>query len=161
LMQEVAPGLPVVLDPVIAASSGERFLDHAIVEGYCEQLLSLGAIWTPNLPELAELCDVDLGLLESDLEARSAAAERLVAAGARAVLVKGGHGVESPVQDLVLERGVRPYWSRRERLEGRSLRGTGCRYASSLAGRLALGFSLPQAAQEAGEWVAGCIERGG
>ena len=104
LMQEVAPGLPVVLDPVIAASSGERFLDHAIVEGYCEQLLSLGAIWTPNLPELAELCDVDLGLLESDLEARSAAAERLVAAGARAA-GGGPAGVSTGAAQTVLGGG--------------------------------------------------------
>lgn len=149
--------LPVVLDPVIAASSGARFLSPDEVVLAREQLAPLDWIWTPNLPELAEIVGGSAGDLDRDEKARIEAAEALLDEGPRAVIVKGGHTSGGEVRDLLLERDSELRWISRPRVQGPSLRGTGCRFASALAGCLSLGKSLPEAARQAGDWVAACI----
>lgn len=147
-------GAPVVLDPVIAASSGARFLDAAAVEALRGELLGLDVVVTPNLPEAAELARVPPRTLERDLAARVDVARLLLGLGVRAVVLKGGHGGEDPVRDLVLERDAPPVWLAHPRTAGGKLRGSGCRFASHLAGSLALGIPLVAAARAAGEHVA-------
>lgn len=153
---------PIVLDPVIAASSGARFLDAQGVEALRGELLGLELVVTPNLPEAAELARVPLGDLARDLAARVEVARLLLGLGARAVVLKGGHGLEDPVRDLVLASGASPLWLEHPRTPGGTLRGSGCRFASRLAGLLALGRPLGEAARGAGEFVAARIAaRGG
>jgi hydroxymethylpyrimidine/phosphomethylpyrimidine kinase len=144
--------LPVVLDPVLAASSGGRFLDARAVERLRTRLLAGGVVVTPNLPEAAELAGMEEHVLAERLGAREAAARALLALGARAVVLKGGHGREDPALDLVLDRdGAR--WLAHPRLPGAKLRGSGCRFASALAAGLALGAPLDEAAERAAELV--------
>lgn len=152
-----ASSAPVVVDPVIAASSGARFLDDAAVEALRGELLGLDVVVTPNLPEAAELARVPLRTLEHDLAARVDVARLLLGLGARAVVLKGGHGAEDPVRDLVLAAGEAPVWLAHPRTAGGTLRGSGCRFASHLAGSLALGIPLAAAARAAGERVAARI----
>ncbi|MCY2959354.1 MAG: bifunctional hydroxymethylpyrimidine kinase/phosphomethylpyrimidine kinase [Planctomycetota bacterium] len=152
---------PVVLDPVIAASSGTRFLDTAGVESLRGELLGLDLVVTPNLPEAAELASVPLRDLEQDLAARLDVARLLLGLGARAVVLKGGHGLEDPVRDLVQESGAAPVWLAHPRIPGGKLRGSGCRFASHLAGSLGLGRPLAEAARADGEFVASRIRPGG
>jgi hydroxymethylpyrimidine/phosphomethylpyrimidine kinase len=153
--------LAVVLDPVVRASSGARFLDDEALAVLRETLLPLGLIWTPNIPEAALLVGRPAEDLTSDLEARLASARELVAAGAAAVVLKGGHGTEDPVCDLVLAADGEPQWLRHPRLEGAEIRGSGCRFASSLAGALASGVALEEAARSAGELVLKALQRAG
>lgn len=149
-------GLPVVVDPVLSASSGERFLDPAGTRALVEALPALGVVLTPNLGELAELAGTPELEHGTDLEARIAAAYGLVERGARAVAVKGGHGGEDPVVDLLVSAaGV--HRAERPRHPGPGIRGSGCRFASYLATRWALLGRLEQAFEEAGEWVAARI----
>lgn len=155
--QHAAPRLPVVVDPLVAASGGERFLDGAGVEALLERLVPLGVVLTPNLPETAELCGLDLGVLERHDAARVDAARALLERGASAVCVKGGHANGAQVRDLVLRRGAAPLWIARERVAGRRLHGSGCRFASALAAALARGVDLERAAQQAGAFVARLI----
>jgi len=150
---------PVVVDPVIRASSGGLFLDADAVEAMRSELTREGVILTPNLPEAAELTGVTADELGESLEARRTAAQFLIDAGARAVIVKGGHGAEDPVRDLIATREGKLTWLARPRVPGGSIRGSGCRYASRLAAGLALGRSLEAAAEEAGRFVAGEIAR--
>jgi hydroxymethylpyrimidine/phosphomethylpyrimidine kinase len=157
LVARLPGGTHVVLDPVIAASSGARFLDTAGVEALRGELLGAGVIVTPNLPEAAELARVPLAELARDPAARIDAARVLLGLGAAGVVLKGGHGHENPVRDLVLVPGFRPVWSEHPRTPGGGIRGSGCRFASRLAGELALGTPLDRAAQAAGEFVAGRI----
>jgi len=157
LVEELADGRPVVCDPVLAASGGERFLDGVGVAALRERLLPLGVVLTPNVPEAAELSGLDPEDLAGRPEARLEAAGRLVEAGAGAVLIKGGHGDEDPVVDLVVQRGEAPVRLEHPRVEGGSLRGSGCRFASCVAAGLARGLSLPDAARRAGEKVAAWI----
>jgi hydroxymethylpyrimidine/phosphomethylpyrimidine kinase len=143
---------PVVVDPVLAASGGEVFLDDAGIEVLLAELVPRGVILTPNLPEAARLAGHALEPLLTDHDARLACAETLLARGAAAVLLKGGHGLEPAVHDLVLEQDRGPLWLARERHPGR-LHGSGCRYASAVAAQLARGVSLAEAAKAAGVWL--------
>ncbi len=155
--RRLGPDLPVVLDPVIAASSAARFLDARAVEALRGELLGLDIVVTPNLGEAAELAGTSADELTTDLTVRVEVARLLLGLGARAVVLKGGHGGEDPVRDLVLASGSRPVWLAHPRLHGGALRGSGCRFAAHLAGSLARGRPLAEAAQAAGEFVASRI----
>lgn len=141
-------GVPVVVDPVLAASGGEPFLDDAGIAALVEELFPRGPVLTPNLPEAVRLTG-----LEDPVDAARALLER----GASAVVLKGGHGGEDPVRDLVLAAGAEPVWHEHARVPGRSLHGSGCRHASALAAGLAAGLPLAAAAAAAGLYVLGLI----
>jgi hydroxymethylpyrimidine/phosphomethylpyrimidine kinase len=133
--------VPLIVDPVLLASSGAALLDLSgkAAADALFPLFALSRLATPNLPELAALTGDDV----STDEAAIRAARRLPA---RAVLVKGGHRDGAPVDLLVEARSV-------ARLEGRrrpgTARGTGCRLASATAGLLARGASLEEAVRGA------------
>ncbi|HIF40550.1 MAG TPA: hydroxymethylpyrimidine/phosphomethylpyrimidine kinase [Planctomycetes bacterium] len=147
-----------VLDPVIESSSGFRFLNTRALWLLREELLPLGPVLTPNLNEAALLAGVELIALGSRNK-RVAAARNLVSGGAESVVLKGGHGGEVPLVDLVARAGHEPFWIERERIEG-SRRGTGCRFATVLAAHMAQGVGVTQAAERAGAWVASYVARG-
>jgi len=140
---EAAPftRLPVVVDPVLVATSGLPLLERggASWEEAFAPLLARARVVTPNLPELALLTGLDVST-----EAGAIRAAHLLPS--RAVVVKGGHAEGAPVDLLVEGR-------RLTRLAGRrrpgTARGTGCRFASALAGLLARGESLDAAARGA------------
>lgn len=137
--------LPLVVDPVLAASSGLRLLEDARGRrpaAVLAPLLARATVVTPNWPELAELCGVEDTALRSDDDAVEAA-RRL---SCQAVLVKGGHRRGDPVDLLVRGREVRRFEGRRR---PGTARGTGCRLASALAGLLAQGVPLDEAVRGA------------
>jgi hydroxymethylpyrimidine/phosphomethylpyrimidine kinase len=135
--------LPLVVDPVLAASSGLSLLDAPDAREALGALLAQATLATPNWPELEALAGRPLG---SEAEAVRAAREL----GARAVLVKGGHREGAPVDLLVRGRSVvRIAGSRRPG----TARGTGCRLASATAGYLARGFGLEEAVRRAKAYV--------
>jgi len=156
-VRAVARGLagrsvPVVLDPVIAASDGRRLADDATVAALCAELFA-GAIVTPNLDEAERL----LGTPVRDERAMRAAGAALRARfGVRAALVKGGHlaGSDALVDVLVSDAGIRTFSG--PRLPG-SMRGTGDVLATALAAQLALGAPLETAVERARATVAGAI----
>ena len=135
---QLGSALPVVLDPVLGSSTGGRFVDDEGVQEYRAALLPLRLFWTPNLPEAAELMGGSLAVLESELEARWRWAQGWMGEGAEGLVLKGGHGREDPVMDLVLSREEGLAWNSHPRVPGGKLRGSGCRYASRLAAALAL-----------------------
>ena len=138
------PGIPVVVDPVLAASSGAALFKGSGLETYLA--LMQGAVVTPNLAEAAAL----LGREVTGADGLALAARELVRLGARAAIVKGGH-LTGDATD-VADDGIRS-----ERLVGpridREKRGTGCRLASTVAAHLALGRDLFEAARAAKEAV--------
>jgi len=148
-----------VFDPVIESSSGFRFLNTRALGLLREELLPMGPVLTPNLEEAALLAGVESGALAAR-EKRVAAARNLVSAGAESVVLKGGHGGEDPLVDLVARAGHEPFWIERPRIEG-SRRGTGCRFATVLAAHLVQGAGVTQAAGHAGAWVARYVATSG
>lgn len=149
--------LPIVVDPVLAASGGEPFLDADGIEWMRAELFRRGVILTPNLPELARLSGARLAALEASPAARVVAAETLLARGLSAVVLKGGHAPDADVTDMLLRPGKPPVFVTHPRLPGRRLHGSGCRFASALAANLALGHSLPAATEAASAHLHGLL----
>jgi len=145
----------VVLDPVMVATSGARLLAADALDALRGRLLPLATVVTPNLPE-AELL---LGMPIPTVDAMREAAHALHAAGARAVLLKGGH--LAGAADLVdlLHGGGEPREFRHPRLPGEA-HGTGCTLASAVAANLALGLPLDAACERATDYVHAALRLG-
>jgi len=142
-------GLPVVLDPVMVATSGDALITPPTVQRLREQLFGLCTVLTPNLDELGLLVGERITTLDAALQA----AETLIAQGACAVLVKGGHLSGDTLTDTLVDAsGVR--WQRSApRLHSRNLHGTGCSLSSAIATHLARGADLVAAVDAAHHWV--------
>ena len=145
----------LVLDPVMIATSGAKLLEDGALLALRTRLLPLASLVTPNLPE-AELL---LGHAIADLAAMRAAANELLALGARAVLLKGGHlQGGGDVVDLFADAdGVREIVHPRLQLEAH---GTGCTLASAIAANLCLGLSLAEACAAAADYVHAALRLG-
>ncbi len=144
--------VPMVLDPIVRASSGTELLDAAGLEIIRTRLLPKATVCTPNLAEAAALA----GIPVADLNDARAAAAKLHALGARAVVITGGHLQGDAVDLLSLADGGAEEF-RAARIESRSTHGTGCAFAMALACNLALGLSLRNAVAEAKDYVARAI----
>ena len=142
----------VVLDPVLASTSGVRLLDDDGVEGLRVELLPRAFVVTPNLPEAEVLSGKRIA---SPDDAREAA-RRIHDMGARSVIVTGGHGAGDPIVDLLFD-GHTFHEVRTARIDTKNTHGTGCTFASAVAAGLALGHPLPEAAEAAQRYVAGAI----
>jgi hydroxymethylpyrimidine/phosphomethylpyrimidine kinase len=158
-IETVAAGLDrhraknIVLDPVMVATSGDRLLDPAAVDALRNLLIPRSTIVTPNLPEAAALLDEPVAVDEAAMRAQAA---RLVAKGAQAVLIKGGHGSGAESADLLVDaHGVMRFAA--PRIETRNTHGTGCTLSSAIAAGLALGQELADAVRAAKDYVTGAI----
>jgi len=158
------PG-PIVLDPVLGASSGGA-LFHSPPEALLP-LVARATLVTPNVPEVAALLGLSAGDIRT-LDDVARAGRALLEAGARAVLVKGGHladggaatggdGAGGAVDTLVTPSGVRRFAA--SRLPGPDVRGTGCALATAIAVGLGRGLSLEAAIAGAKDWLRGALER--
>jgi hydroxymethylpyrimidine/phosphomethylpyrimidine kinase len=152
VLDEAARGVPRVIDPVMVATSGDRLADNKAVEAIRSELIPGAALVTPNAPE----AEVLTGRAVEGVEAQRRAADRLLEAGARAVLVKGGHVGGAEIVD-VLHTQAGEWQFRRPRLDSRATHGTGCTLASAIATGLARGQPLPEAVEEAIDWLRGAI----
>jgi len=146
-LRERHSSAPVVVDPVIAVTlGGELSADDDVMETIDEVLLPLGVLITPNIAEAAQLT----GMPVKNIDDMRSAAEWLVARGARAAYIKGGHLDGDPIDVLVSAEGQELHTG--GRLEG-SMRGSGCTLAAALACELALGRDLAPAAGLARAYV--------
>jgi hydroxymethylpyrimidine/phosphomethylpyrimidine kinase len=146
----------VVLDPVMVATSGDRLIEEATVDVLRRELFPRASLITPNLDEAALLLGRPLRG-ESDLEQ---AAVDLLAQGARAVLLKGGHLPGDQVVDL-LAIPAQPWLRLRSaRIASRNVHGTGCTLSSAIASYLARGLALPQAVERARGYILEAIRCG-
>jgi hydroxymethylpyrimidine/phosphomethylpyrimidine kinase len=141
--------IPLVVDPVLVASSGARLLQDDAVEVLVARLFPLATVVTPNLDEAQAL--VGLSAPRREL------AERIHALGARAVLVTGGHGDE-PVDHLF--DGDRHVEIPVERHAIAATHGAGCTHSATLAAGLAKGLGLEAAAREAARAAAEAVRHG-
>jgi hydroxymethylpyrimidine/phosphomethylpyrimidine kinase len=137
--------VPVVLDPVLASSSGRALIGPAAIETLKRELMPLCAIATPNLVELGILAGEETTGDETQAERQ---ARRLLETGCPAILVKGGHAADPFSTDMLVRNGQQPMRFTAPRLD-KEMRGTGCMLASAIAARLALGQSLEDSVREA------------
>lgn len=143
------PARPLVVDPVMVATSGDVLLAPDAIATIIDVLLPRATLITPNLPETARL----LGCAEAEDEAEAVRqGQALIAKGCRAVLVKGGHGKADTALDvLVTHAGVERL--ERPRVDTPHTHGTGCTLSAAIAAALALGRPLPDAVAEAKAFV--------
>ena len=149
----------VVLDPVMVATSGDRLIAPETVAVLVRELFPLACVVTPNLDEATLL----LGRPIETVGQLDDAARDLLALGAPAVLLKGGHLAGDTVVDLLAVAGQPPAeWQRLQsaRIASRNVHGTGCTLSSAIAAQLALGHDLPQAVTLARSYILQAIATG-
>ena len=141
----------LVVDPVMVAKGGARLLRDDAVAALRQRLLPLAAVVTPNLPEAAVL----LGRPVKSLEDRRRAARDLVALGARAAVVKGGHAQGDAVD--VFFAGAEIAELRAPRVDTQNTHGSGCVFSAAIAAGLARGLETANAVREAKVFVTRAI----
>lgn len=147
VLESTDPWVPVVIDPVMVAKGGHRLLSEDAVAALKARMLPLATVLTPNLPEAGALAEAEGG------EDRLALASKLLALGAEAVLVKGGHAAGETVIDLLVTAAGEREWFESPRLDSRNTHGTGCTLASAIATGIAQGLSLTRAVARARAYV--------
>lgn len=147
----------VVLDPVMVAASGDRLLAPDAVDTLRRVLLPKALLVTPNLPEAAALLDEPAA---EDERAMCRQAERILAMGPRAVLVKGGHGTSRESVDILMDAdGVRRFSA--PRINTPNTHGTGCTLSSAIAAGLAKAMPLDEAVASAKTFISAAIRASG
>ena len=152
----VAAGLPLVVDPVMVATSGDILLTDDAIEAVKRQLVPLATLITPNLPEAARLLATKPAIDDAQAAEQARA---LLALGCGAVLLKGGHGTGEAAVDILCdasgaERLVRP------RIATPHTHGTGCTLSAAIAALLAQGVALREAIGRAKDFVWQALEAG-
>lgn len=142
----------VVCDPVIASTSGHRLLTEGGVRAFVRELLPLATLVTPNVDE----AEILTGLRPRDRREAEEAARRIVALGARAVLLKGGHleddrGTDVLVSGATAQTFVAPW------IDVGRIHGAGCAYSAAIATHLGRGIALGEAIECSKEFVSRAI----
>jgi hydroxymethylpyrimidine/phosphomethylpyrimidine kinase len=142
----------IVLDPVMVATSGARLLEPDALDAMIGRLVPLATIITPNIPE----AEVLLGHVITDGAAADAALDELLALGAKAVLLKGGHlPASDKMTDYYADRDTRAAFTH-DRLNLHA-HGTGCTLASAITANSCLGRTLLKACEAAIDYVHGSL----
>lgn len=143
------PQIPFVLDPVMVATSGDRLLEEDAIQTLIEKLLPLATVITPNLHEAAVLLNTSAAQNLAQMQTQG---EKIIALGARAVLMKGGHTDGDKATDLLITAaGVDAFSA--PRLHTKNTHGTGCTLASAIAAGLAKRLSLSDSVSQAKEYL--------
>lgn len=159
VIEAVAKGLQkhgaknIVFDPVMVTTSGDPLLAEEAVEAIKSILMPIADLLTPNLHEAAKLTGDDLA--QTDVQMISQA-EQLMAEGAKAVLVKGGHSNSDQCADLLKTKDG-DTWISAKRIDTQNTHGTGCSLSSAIAANLAHGLNMQDSVKTAKQWLTGAI----
>ncbi|MGE4348796.1 MAG: bifunctional hydroxymethylpyrimidine kinase/phosphomethylpyrimidine kinase [Candidatus Berkiella sp.] len=140
-----AKDIPIVLDPVMLAKSGDALLQVDAIDALKQYIIPLSTIVTPNLPEAHELtgCMGEMPVV----------ANVLLSLGASAVLLKGGDTQDEHANDFYLDNTGKYLWLKSQRLISNNTHGTGCTLSAAIASCLALGKDLPSSCQIAKHYL--------
>ena len=146
------PDIPVVFDPVMIATSGDRLIEEETVAGIVEQLFPLATVITPNLDEAGLLINTTIKTVD-EMHLAGAGIMKL---GCNALLLKGGHLQSAQLTSLLFTNDeVKEYTS--AKIETKNMHGSGCTLSSAIASYLARGENLETAVALAQEYVHGAI----
>ena len=147
-LDQLAPDVPVVVDPVMVAKGGASLLADDAMQTLKELMVPRAAILTPNIPEAEALA----GRSAPGLDDAEALAQSLLDLGPKAVLLKGGHRDDAEVMDLLLDgSGAQRFTS--PRIETKHTHGTGCTLAPAIACGIAQGMETAAAVARARDYV--------
>ncbi len=159
-IEAVAKGLDkfeqntVVLDPVMVAESGDPLLAGEAVSALVSNLFPRASLITPNLHEAAKILDTDMVTSREQMRDQ---AHALLAMGAKAVLLKGGHSDDDEAADILVS-AEDDKWFSAPRIDTQNTHGTGCSLSSAIAANLAHGATLEEAVSKAKIWLTGAIK---
>lgn len=139
----------VVLDPVLVATSGDRLTLDSTIEVITEQLMPLCTVITPNIEEAEKLSGIKINS-QADYPA---VWQKLHTMGAKALLIKGGHGTQQMLCDVLFTPHNAPLEIQNQRIDTPNTHGTGCTLSAAMATLLARGFDLPMATTIAIEYL--------
>jgi len=142
----------IVVDPVMVATSGSSLMKTDAVSALMEQLLTLAAVVTPNIPEAEILSNQKIESKQDMEQAAKVIGDRYGCA----VLLKGGHSVND-ANDLLYHAGEN-HWFIGRRIPNPNTHGTGCTLSSAIASNLAKGYPLEEAIGRAKEYISGALE---
>jgi hydroxymethylpyrimidine/phosphomethylpyrimidine kinase len=145
--------IPLVIDPVMVATSGDRLLTEDAIVAYVERLFPIATLITPNLNEAAALTHTPFAKTDAEIIYQG---ECLLALGVQAVLMKGGHGEGNQAVDILMTRDGSVAFSS-PRLNTKNTHGTGCTLASAITAGLAKGLPLSTAVGEAKNYLASAL----
>lgn len=151
--------LPIILDPVMVSSSGHRLLSIEAQEVVKQRLLPMATLITPNIPEMEALTEMPL----STLDQKHAAASYLIALGAQAILLKGGHEEGATKTDILYSNtgaGVDISYHSTPTVVTKNIHGTGCSLSSAIAAYVARGLGLTEAVEAAKSYIFEAIKAG-
>lgn len=148
----------IVLDPVMVTTTGDPLIADDAVETLKSELFPLATLVTPNLHETARLNDNQLPENRNEMKGQG---RGILAMGANAVLVKGGHKTndvaDDESSDLLLTKGGEE-WFTNPWIETNNTHGTGCSLSSAIAANLAKGHDLSKSIELAKNWLTGAIK---
>ncbi len=159
VIEAVAAGLKkhkarnIVFDPVMVTTSGDSLLAEDAVEAIQTILMPMSDLLTPNLYEAAKLTKQPLATSNDEMVKQ---ADHLLEAGAKAVLIKGGHSEDNTCADLY-KSSSQETWLTAERIHTENTHGTGCSLSSAIAANLAHGMGMVEALEKAKQWLTGAI----
>lgn len=143
------PNIPLVVDPVMVATSGDNLLDADAIDAVRHRLLPRATLVTPNIPEAARLLGEPEGASEADLLRQARA---ILGFGAKAVLLKGGHGSGDNAIDVLVTADSTMTFAM-PRVTTTATHGTGCTLSAAIAALLASGADLEKAVERAKAYV--------
>jgi hydroxymethylpyrimidine kinase/phosphomethylpyrimidine kinase len=148
------PRIPLVIDPVFVATSGDPLLELAAIETYEKELFPLGSLITPNLDEAQWL----LGIKIKDRQSMRVAGKELEKKFGTRILLKGGHLAGDYAVDMLFADGKVVEFSA-PKVFGVATHGTGCTYSAAITAGLASGLPLEEAIREAKKFVTESISK--
>jgi hydroxymethylpyrimidine/phosphomethylpyrimidine kinase len=148
---------PLVVDPVMVATSGDSLMTEGMVAALREDLVPLADLLTPNLPEAARLLDSAPATNEAEMAAQARA---LLELGCKAVVLKGGHAGGAEAVDILMEQGGETLRLALPRIATRNTHGTGCTFSAAVAAHLARGEPLRSAVVAAKRFVHEALQAG-
>ncbi|GAB2607585.1 bifunctional hydroxymethylpyrimidine kinase/phosphomethylpyrimidine kinase [Belliella aquatica] len=148
--------IPIVFDPVMVATSGDRLIREETIEVIKEKLFPITTLLTPNLDETEILCGFEIHTLE-EMKKAAAYLQKFIP---NAVLIKGGHLQTEMIQDLLVFSDGKERVFESEKIQSSNVHGTGCSLSAAIAAELAKGHELEEAVTKARNYIYQAILNG-
>ncbi|MGN7987872.1 bifunctional hydroxymethylpyrimidine kinase/phosphomethylpyrimidine kinase [Pedobacter sp. 22226] len=148
--------VPVILDPVMVATSGHRLIEPDTINELIARLFPIVSLVTPNIDEAIILADQEIHNLDDMI----AAGRKIIEKGAKAVLVKGGHLAGPVIYDVFIAGNDAPVILESAFINSKNLHGTGCTLSSAIAAEMAKGNDLLAAIKNAKNYISNALQAG-
>ncbi|MGL4388089.1 MAG: bifunctional hydroxymethylpyrimidine kinase/phosphomethylpyrimidine kinase [Brevinema sp.] len=162
-LQSNASEIPIVLDPVMIAKSGDLLLLESAIDALKTKLIPLADIITPNIPESLTLLgrsseNYSQEILSKEMISQETIGEKLLSLGSKYVLVKGGHYNGSTSSDLLISPSSDKKYFESKRINTKNTHGTGCTLSAAITANLARGLSMTESVDIAKKYISKAIE---